>query len=110
MPVFFAFFGQRILSLPKGKITNELIIMFRELQVCILVKMDVLTVKYRKHNVIIMGASGAGKTYMGCALGDLLLQKSFHYQIHPTSGTADGPGHARGDETYKKAVGHYKKV
>jgi DNA replication protein DnaC len=32
---------------------------------------------HEKHNIIIMGASGAGKIYMGCALGNAACRNLF---------------------------------
>jgi DNA replication protein DnaC len=34
---------------------------------------------HEKHNIIIMGASGAGKTYMGCALGNASCRNLFRF-------------------------------
>lgn len=65
---------------------------------------------HEKHNVIIMGASGAGKTYMGCALGISSCRSLFTTKYIRLPELLTDLAIARGDGTYKKAVEHYKKV
>ena len=63
-----------------------------------------------KHNVIIMGASGAGKTYIGCALGISSCRNLFTTKYVRLPELLTDLAIARGDGTYKKTVAHYKKV
>jgi DNA replication protein DnaC len=60
-----------------------------------------------KHNVIIMGATGAGKTYLGCALG-MAACRTFHsvrYIRLPDELTA-----AIGEGVFQKVISTYKKI
>jgi DNA replication protein DnaC len=63
-----------------------------------------------KHNVIIMGASGAGKTYIGNALGISACRNFFPTKYIRLPELLTDLAIARGDGTYKKVVAQYKKV
>jgi len=63
-----------------------------------------------KLNVIIMGASGAGKTYMGCALGNAACRQLFSVKYIRLPELLTDLAIARGDGLYKKVISHYKKV
>ena len=65
---------------------------------------------HEKHNVIIMGASGAGKTYIGCALGISACRNFFTVKYIRLPELLTDLAIARGDGTYKKVVAQYKKV
>ena len=65
---------------------------------------------HENHNVIIMGASGAGKTYMSCALGISSCRSLFTTKYVRLPELLTDLAIARGDGTYKKVVDHYKKV
>lgn len=65
---------------------------------------------HEKHNVIIMGASGAGKTYLGCALGISSCRNLFTTKYVRLPELLTDLAIARGDGTYKKVVAQYKKV
>ena len=65
---------------------------------------------HEKHNVIIMGASGAGKTYIGCALGISACRNFFTAKYIRLPELLTDLAIARGDGTYKKVVAQYKKV
>jgi len=70
------------------------------------------TCKYveERHNIIILGPSGAGKTYLSCALG-LAACRSFHsakYVRLPE--LLNDLAVARGEGVYRKAVAYYGKV
>ena len=65
---------------------------------------------HEKHNVIIMGASGAGKTYIGCALGASSCRNFFTTKYIRLPELLTDLAIARGDGTYKKVVIQYKKV
>jgi len=62
-----------------------------------------------KNNIIVMGASGAGKTYIGCALGVSACRqyKSTKYIRLPE--LLDDLNIARGEGEYKKVIAAYKK-
>jgi DNA replication protein DnaC len=65
---------------------------------------------HEKHNVIILGASGAGKTYVGCALGISACRNFFTSKYIRLPELLTDLAIARGDGTYKKIVTQYKKV
>jgi DNA replication protein DnaC len=65
---------------------------------------------HEKHNVIVMGASGAGKTYLGCALGISACRNFFTVKYIRLPELLTDLAIARGDGTYKKVVAQYKKV
>lgn len=65
---------------------------------------------HEKHNVIIMGASGAGKTYMGCAFGISACRNLFTTKYIRLPELLTDLAIAKGDGTYKKVVAQYKKV
>lgn len=65
---------------------------------------------HEKHNVIIMGASGAGKTYLGCALGNSACRNQFTTRYIRLPELLTDLAIAKGDGTYKKVVAQYKKV
>jgi len=62
-----------------------------------------------KNNVIIMGASGAGKSYMGCALGNAACRKLIRTKYIRLPELLTDLHIARGEGTYKKALSNYKK-
>ncbi len=65
---------------------------------------------HEKHNVIIMGASGAGKTFLGCALGIASCCNLYTTKYIRLPELLTDLAIARGDGTYKKVIAQYKKV
>jgi len=65
---------------------------------------------HEKHNVIIMGASGAGKTFLGCALGISACRNQFTTKYIRLPELLTDLAIARGDGSYKKVIAQYKKV
>lgn len=65
---------------------------------------------HEKHNVIVLGASGAGKTYISCALGVSACRNFFTTKYIRLPELLTDLAIARGDGTYKKVVAQYKKV
>lgn len=63
-----------------------------------------------KHNIIIMGASGAGKTYLGCAFGISACRNLFTTKYIRLPELLTDMAVARGDGSYKKVIAQYKKV
>jgi len=63
-----------------------------------------------KHNVIIMGAAGAGKTYIGSALGISACRSFFSTRYIRLPELLTELAIARGNGTYKQVVATYKKV
>ena len=62
-----------------------------------------------KNNVIIMGASGAGKSYMGCALGIAACRKLIRTKYIRLPELLTDLHIAKGEGTYKKVITGYKK-
>ncbi|MCD9023526.1 ATP-binding protein [Cohnella silvisoli] len=65
---------------------------------------------HKKHNVIIMGASGAGKTYIGCALGISACRHYLATKYIRLPELLTDLAVARGEGTYKKVIAQYKKI
>lgn len=65
---------------------------------------------HEKHNVILMGASGAGKTYIGCALGIAACRHFLATKYIRLPELLTDLAIARGDGTYKKVIAQYKKI
>jgi len=65
---------------------------------------------FEKLNVIIMGASGAGKTYLACALGNSACRKNFAVKYIRLPELFNELAVARGTGEFKKTMKAYKKV
>ncbi len=62
-----------------------------------------------KLNVIVMGASGAGKTYLACALGQTACRQLYTVKYIRLPELLTDLAIARGDGLYKKVIEQYKK-
>jgi len=62
-----------------------------------------------KNNIIIMGASGAGKSYMGCALGATACRHLVKTKYIRLPELLEDLQIARGEGTYKKTLAAYQK-
>lgn len=62
-----------------------------------------------KNNIIVMGASGAGKSYIGCALGISACRQLVKTRYIRLPELLDELFIARGEGTYKKTLASYKK-
>jgi DNA replication protein DnaC len=62
-----------------------------------------------KNNIIVMGASGAGKSYMGCALGVSACRQLVKTKYIRLPELLEDLHIARGEGTYKKVLTAYKK-
>jgi len=62
-----------------------------------------------KNNIIIMGASGAGKSYMGCALGATACRHLVRTKYIRLPELLEDLQIARGEGTYKKTLSAYQK-
>ena len=82
----------------------------RQLDQAQILRLSTCNYIHEKHNVIIMGASGAGKTYMGCALGISACRNLFTTKYIRLPELLTDLAIAKGDGTYKKVVAHYQKV
>jgi len=63
-----------------------------------------------KHNVIILGAAGAGKTYLGSALGMAACRRLFSVKYIRLPDLLDELTVAKGEGVFKKVIQGYKKI
>jgi len=63
-----------------------------------------------KHNVIILGATGAGKTYLGCALGMAACRHFFSVRYVRLPDLLDELSVAKGEGIFPKVIQGYKKI
>lgn len=63
-----------------------------------------------KHNIIIMGASGNGKSYMGCAFGIAACRNFYNARYIRLPDLLDELAVARGEGIFKKVMKQYKSV
>lgn len=62
------------------------------------------------HNLVIMGASGAGKTYLACAFGIAACRNFYTVKYIRLPDLLNDLAVARGEGVFKKVMGQYKKV
>lgn len=82
----------------------------RKLDQALILRLSTGNFIHEKHNVILMGASGAGKTYIGCALGISACRNFLATKYIRLPELLTDLAIARGDGTYKKVIAQYKKV
>jgi DNA replication protein DnaC len=63
-----------------------------------------------KRNIIILGATGAGKTYLGCALGMSACRHFFSVKYIRLPDLLDELSVARGEGIFQKVMRGYKKI
>jgi len=63
-----------------------------------------------KHNIIIMGAAGNGKSYMGCAFGVAACRNYYTVKYVRLPDLLNELAVARGEGIYQKVMKQYKKV
>ena len=63
-----------------------------------------------KHNVIILGATGSGKTYLSCALGMAACRHFFSVKYIRLPDLLDELSVARGEGIFQKTMQGYKKI
>ena len=62
-----------------------------------------------QHNIIILGATGSGKSYMACALGMAACQQYYTVKYIRLPELLAELAIARGDGTFKRVISQYKK-
>lgn len=62
------------------------------------------------HHIILSGASGGGKTYIACALGNAACRKFKKVQYIRMPELLDELNVAKGTGTFRKTIDHYRKV
>jgi DNA replication protein DnaC len=63
-----------------------------------------------RHNIIILGAAGAGKSYLGCAFGVAACRNFFGAKYIRLPELFNDLAVARGEGTYKNVIKEYKKI
>jgi DNA replication protein DnaC len=63
-----------------------------------------------RHNIIILGATGAGKTYLGCALGIAACRHSYSVKYIRLPDILNELSVARGEGIFQKVMQGYKKT
>ena len=63
-----------------------------------------------KHNIIILGASGSGKTYISCAFGIAACRNFYTVKYVRLPDLLNEMAVARGEGIYQKVRNHYQKV
>ena len=64
---------------------------------------------HEQHNVIILGATGSGKTYLGCALGMEACKQGFTVKYVRLPELLEDLAIARGQGSFKKSIAQLKK-
>lgn len=82
----------------------------RKLDKALITKLSTCTYIQDKHNIIILGASGAGKTYMACAFGISACKNFLRVKYARLPDLLNDLVVARNIGTYKKLMAQYKRV
>ena len=81
----------------------------RKLDRSLFVRLSTCTYIEEHRDVVIMGATGAGKTYIGCALGNAACRKFISVKYIRLPELLVELSIARGDGTYRKIMAQYRK-
>src|SRR5215469_15247261 len=79
----------------------------RKLDKALIARLACCSYIHENHNVIIMGATGAGKTYLGCALGIAANRNFFSTRYARLPDLFSDLAVARADNTYRKVLKQY---
>jgi len=82
----------------------------RKIDKALIARLSTCNYIHEKLNVTIMGAAGAGKTYMGCALGVSACRNLLTTRYVRLPELLTDLAIARGDGTYKRIINQYKKI
>ncbi|SIS66883.1 IS21-like element helper ATPase IstB [Salimicrobium salexigens] len=82
----------------------------RKLDKALILRLATGTYIEERHNIILMGASGNGKTYLGCAFGNAACRQFYKVKYTRLPDLLDELAIPRGDGTYRKIMKKYKKV
>lgn len=82
----------------------------RKLDKALIARLATCTYIQEKHNIIILGASGAGKTYLACAFGNAACRNFYLVKYIRLPDLLNDLAVARGEGIYKKVMNEYKKV
>lgn len=81
----------------------------RKLDRSLLTRLSSCTYIEEHRDIVIMGATGAGKTYIGCALGNAACRKFVSVRYIRLPELLVDLSIARGEGTYKKVIAQYRK-
>jgi DNA replication protein DnaC len=82
----------------------------RKLDKAQIARLATCTYIQEKHNLIILGASGAGKSYISCAFGNAACRNFYTVKYIRLPDLLNDLAVARGEGIYKKVMKQYKKV
>ena len=82
----------------------------RKLDKALITKLSTCSYIQDKHNIIILGASGAGKTYMACAFGIAACKNFLRVKYIRLPDLLNDLAVAKNTGTYKKIMLQYKRV
>ena len=82
----------------------------RKLDPALIAKLATCTYIQDRHNIIILGASGAGKTYMACAFGIAACRSFFRVKYVRLPDILNDLAVAHGTGTYQKVMNQYKRA
>lgn len=95
---------------PQAHIADINYIAQRKLDQAMIARLAACTYIEEKHNVIIMGATGSGKSYIGCALGMEACKRFYSVRYIRLPDLLTDLTIARGEGTIKKLLAQYQKV
>ena len=82
----------------------------RKLDKALISKLATCTYIQDRHNIILLGASGAGKTYMACAFGIAACRNFFRVKYIRLPDLLNDLAVAHGTGTYQKVMKQYKRA
>jgi len=82
----------------------------RKLDKALITKLSTCGYVHERHNIIILGASGAGKTYLSCAFGIAACRKFLRVRYIRLPDLFNELAIARNMGTYKKVMQQYKRA
>jgi len=82
----------------------------RKLNKDLIIRLATCTYIQENHNIIIMGASGNGKTYIACAFGMAACRNFYTVRYIRLPDLLNELAVARGEGIFKKVINQYKKV
>jgi DNA replication protein DnaC len=95
---------------PQAHIANINYIAQRKLDLSLIVRLAACTYIEEKHNVIIIGATGSGKSYIGCVLGMEACKRFYSVRYIRLPDLLTDLAIARGEGTIKKLFSQSQKV
>ena len=95
---------------PQAHVADINYIAQRKLDQSLITRLGTCTYIEEKHNVIIMGATGSGKSYIGCALGMEACKRFYSVRYVRLPDLLTDLAIARGEGTIKKLFTQYQRV